>query len=95
LTRALGSPLPVLQSLVAIKRKTVASDTDGTFSVSPVVGLRCYPIFPPAFVGHYYVTGSVEFVAPGYETRVITKRSTFLEFEPVDLATIELRHVKD
>ena len=79
----------------AVKKKTVVSDTDGRFSVKPVVGLRCYPIFPPAFVGPYYVSGRVEFAAPGYEARVITNRSTFLDFKPVDLATIELRHVRD
>jgi hypothetical protein len=79
----------------AVKWKTVLSDTDGRFSVKPVAGLRCHTIFPPAFVGPYHVTGNVEFIAPGYETRVITNRAMFLDFEPLDLATIELRQVKN
>jgi hypothetical protein len=79
----------------AVKKKTVVTDTDGRFSVKPVVGLRWYPIFPAAFVGLYYISGSVEFVSSGYETRVVTNRSTFLDYEPVDLATIKLGHVRD
>ena len=75
--------------------ETVVTDTDGRFLVKPVDRVRFYPTFPRVFVGPYYVTGNVEFVAAGYETRVVTNRAPYLDFRPVDLATIELRHVRD
>jgi len=90
-----GKPIAGASVVRQGSAKAVAlTDSDGTFTIEPSIGPRCWPLFPPVFAGPYYVITSFEFSAAGYETQAITNWSKTFDFEPTNFPDIKLRHAE-